>query len=295
MLDEYVSFGISGGTLNSLPNALGANSDVGLNMEGLPLFLIRLCTEMNWGEEKACFSSLCRCCADFCVEALLPTEEEASCVDLNNNGAAILKPALGRGLLRCVGATSADKFKKTIEQDAALERRFQQVPVEEPNVDDTVSILRGLRPRYEQHHNIAISEGAVLAAAQLSARYVSGRQLPDKAIDLLDEAAAAVRMMKTNKPDGLDMADRKITQLQKERDQLLRKNAGELAEAGTSNVAAAELQKIAQSLSIEKKSRKELQKKFDNERQIQDEYRRAYANNSFIKRKVQNAKMKIAQ
>ena len=214
---------------------------------------------------------------------------------MNNNGAAILKPALGRGLLRCVGATSADKFKKTIEQDAALERRFQQVPVEEPNVDDTVSILRGLRPRYEQHHNIAISEGAVLAAAQLSARYVSGRQLPDKAIDLLDEAAAAVRMMKTNKPDGLDMADRKITQLQKERDQLLRKNAGELAKAGTSNVAAAELQKIAQSLSIEKKSRKELQKKFDNERQIQDEYRRAYANNSFIKRKVQNAKMKIAQ
>ena len=214
---------------------------------------------------------------------------------MNNNGAAILKPALGRGLLRCVGATSADKFKKTIEQDAALERRFQQVPVEEPNVDDTVSILRGLRPRYEQHHNIAISEGAVLAAAQLSARYVSGRQLPDKAIDLLDEAAAAVRMMKTNKPDGLDMADRKITQLQKERDQLLRKNAGELAKAGTSNVAAAELQKIAQSLSIEKKSRKELQKKFDNERQIQDEYRRAYANNSFIKRKVQNAKIKIAQ
>ena len=214
---------------------------------------------------------------------------------MNNNGAAILKPALGRGLLRCVGATSADKFKKTIEQDAALERRFQQVPVEEPNVDDTVSILRGLRPRYEQHHNIAISEGALLAAAQLSARYVSGRQLPDKAIDLLDEAAAAVRMMKTHKPDGLDMADRKIAQLQKERDQLLRKNAGELAKAGTSNVAAAELQKIAAALSVEKKARKEMQSKYDTERRIQDEYRRAYANNSFIKRKVENAKMKIAQ
>lgn len=214
---------------------------------------------------------------------------------MNNNGAAILKPALGRGLLRCVGATSADKFKKTIEQDAALERRFQQVPVDEPNVDDTVSILRGLRPRYEQHHNIAISEGALLAAAQLSARYVSGRQLPDKAIDLLDEAAAAVRMMKTHKPDGLDMADRKIAQLQKERDQLLRKNAGELTKAGTSNVAAAELQKIAAALSVEKKARKEMQSKYDTERRIQDEYRRAYANNSFIKRKVENAKMKIAQ
>merc|ERR1712100_567699 len=91
-----------------------------------------------------------------------------------NNGSAILKPALGRGLLRCIGCTSMDKFKKSIETDAALERRFQQIPVEEPDVDFTVSILRGLRPRYEQHHNIAISEGALLSAAQLSARYVSG-------------------------------------------------------------------------------------------------------------------------
>lgn len=214
---------------------------------------------------------------------------------MNNNGAAILKPALGRGLLRCVGATSADKFKKTIEQDAALERRFQVVTVEEPSVDDTVSILRGLRPRYEQHHSIAISEGALLASAQLSARYVSGRQLPDKAIDLLDEAAAAVRMSKTSKPDGLDMADRRIAQLQKEREQLLRKNASELTKAGTSNIAAAELQKIAHSLSIEKKGRKEMQVKFETERRVQDEYRRAFANNSFIKRKVENAKMKIEQ
>ena len=214
---------------------------------------------------------------------------------MNNNGAAILKPALGRGLLRCVGATSADKFKKTIEQDAALERRFQVVTVEEPSVDDTVSILRGLRPRYEQHHSIAISEGALLASAQLSARYVSGRQLPDKAIDLLDEAAAAVRMSNTSKPDGLDMADRRIAQLQKEREQLLRKNASELTKAGTSNIAAAELQKIAHSLSIEKKGRKEMQVKFETERRVQDEYRRAFANNSFIKRKVENAKMKIEQ
>ena len=214
---------------------------------------------------------------------------------MNNNGAAILKPALGRGLLRCIGATSADKFKKTIETDAALERRFQQVPVEEPSVDDTVSILRGLRPRYEQHHNIAISEGAIIAAAQLSARYVSGRQLPDKAIDLLDEAAAAVRMMKTHKPEGLDMADRKITQLMKERDQLLRKNAGEQARAGSSNVAAAELQKIAAALKIEKKARKEMQVKYDLERRIQDEYRRAFANHSFIKRKLENARMKVKQ
>ena len=214
---------------------------------------------------------------------------------MNNNGAAILKPALGRGLLRCVGATSADKFKKTIEQDAALERRFQVVTVEEPSVDDTVSILRGLRPRYEQHHSIAISEGALLASAQLSARYVSGRQLPDKAIDLLDEAAAAVRMSKTSKPDGLDMDDRRIAQLQKEREKLLRKNASELTKAGTSNIAAAELQKIAHSLSIEKKGRKEMQVKFETERRVQDEYRRAFANNSFIKRKVENAKMKIEQ
>ena len=95
-----------------------------------------------------------------------------------NNGAAILKPALGRGLLRCIGASTTEKFKKTIEQDAALERRFQQVPVAEPDVDQTVSVLRGLRGKYEQHHAIKINESAVVAAAKLSARYVQGRCLP---------------------------------------------------------------------------------------------------------------------
>ena len=127
-----------------------------------------------------------------------------------NNGAAILKPALGRGLLKCIGASTTEKFKKTIEQDAALERRFQQVPVPEPDVDQTISVLRGLRARYESHHSIKINESAVVAAAKLSARYVSGRCLPDKAIDLLDEAAAAVRMQKTLKPEDLDVVDRKV-------------------------------------------------------------------------------------
>ena len=100
-----------------------------------------------------------------------------------NNGAAILKPALGRGLLKCIGASTTEKFKKTIEQDAALERRFQQVPVPEPDEEQTVSVLRGLRSKYEQHHAIKINESAVVAAAKLSARYVQGRCLPDKAID----------------------------------------------------------------------------------------------------------------
>merc|ERR1719440_945355 len=115
MLDEYVSFGISGGTLNSLPNALGANSDVGLNMEGLPLFLIRLCTEMNWGEEKACFSSLCRCCADFCVEALLPTEEDAARVESatsSQSEAAALNAAVEAGEFEDVAAAAAAASRK---------------------------------------------------------------------------------------------------------------------------------------------------------------------------------------
>lgn len=210
-----------------------------------------------------------------------------------NNGSAILKPALGRGLLRCIGCTSVDKFKKSIETDAALERRFQQIPVEEPDVDFTVSILRGLRQRYEQHHNIAISEGALLSAAQLSARYVSGRQLPDKAIDLLDEAAAAVRMNKSSKPEALDVCDRKIKQLQKERNQLLLKQRSENAKAGQNNIAAAELQKLAAQLHDEKKKRKELQKKVTSEMTCMNAYRQAQAQLAYTVRKIQNANAKV--
>ena len=170
-----------------------------------------------------------------------------------NNGAAILKPALGRGELKCIGASTTEKFKKTIEQDAALERRFQQVPVPEPDEEQTVSVLRGLRSKYEQHHAIKINESAVVAAAKLSARYVQGRCLPDKAIDLLDEAAAAVRMQKTLKPEDLDVVDRKVAQLTKERDQIRAKLQDEKYKPGTSGkIAAACLQGLNESLSKER-------------------------------------------
>ncbi|MBC6476853.1 MAG: ATP-dependent chaperone ClpB [Hormoscilla sp. GM7CHS1pb] len=129
----------------------------------------------------------------------------------------LLKPMLSRGELRCIGATTLDEYRKYIEKDAALERRFQQVYVDQPTVEDTVSILRGLKERYEVHHGVKISDSALVAAAALSTRYISDRFLPDKAIDLMDEAAARLKMEITSKPEELDEIDRKILQLEMER------------------------------------------------------------------------------
>ncbi|MFB2937892.1 ATP-dependent chaperone ClpB [Aerosakkonemataceae cyanobacterium BLCC-F154] len=129
----------------------------------------------------------------------------------------LLKPMLARGELRCIGATTLDEYRKYIEKDAALERRFQQVYVDQPSVEDTVSILRGLKERYEVHHGVKISDSALVAAATLSTRYISDRFLPDKAIDLVDEAAARLKMEITSKPEELDEVDRKILQLEMER------------------------------------------------------------------------------
>jgi ATP-dependent Clp protease ATP-binding subunit ClpB len=129
----------------------------------------------------------------------------------------LLKPMLARGELRCIGATTLDEYRKYIEKDAALERRFQQVYVDQPNVTDTVSILRGLKERYELHHGVNIADSALVAAAVLSTRYISDRFLPDKAIDLVDEAAAKLKMEITSKPEELDEIDRKILQLEMER------------------------------------------------------------------------------
>jgi ATP-dependent Clp protease ATP-binding subunit ClpB len=129
----------------------------------------------------------------------------------------LLKPMLARGELRCIGATTLDEYRKYIEKDAALERRFQQVYVDQPSVEDTISILRGLKDRYETHHNVKISDSSLVAAATLSTRYISDRFLPDKAIDLVDEAAAKLKMESTSKPEELDEIDRKILQLEMER------------------------------------------------------------------------------
>ncbi|MFM2280490.1 MAG: ATP-dependent Clp protease, partial [Pseudomonadota bacterium] len=132
----------------------------------------------------------------------------------------LLKPALARGELHCVGATTLDEYRKHVEKDAALARRFQPVFVEEPTVEDTISILRGLKEKYEQHHKVRISDSALVAAATLSNRYITDRFLPDKAIDLMDEAASRLRMQVDSKPEELDELDRRIIQLKIEREAL---------------------------------------------------------------------------
>ncbi|MGB5120762.1 MAG: ATP-dependent chaperone ClpB, partial [Vibrio fluvialis] len=132
----------------------------------------------------------------------------------------MLKPALARGELHCVGATTLDEYRQYIEKDPALERRFQKVLVDEPSVEDTVAILRGLKERYELHHHVEITDPAIVAAASLSHRYVSDRQLPDKAIDLIDEAASSIRMQMDSKPEALDKLERKIIQLKIEQQAL---------------------------------------------------------------------------
>ena len=153
----------------------------------------------------------------------------------------LLKPALARGELHCVGATTLDEYRKHVEKDAALARRFQPVFVSQPTVEDTISILRGLKEKYEAHHGVRIADPAIIAAATLSDRYIADRFLPDKAIDLMDEAASRQRMQVNSKPEELDELDRRIMQLKIEQEALkketdtaskdrLKKLAGELAE-----------------------------------------------------------------
>ena len=155
----------------------------------------------------------------------------------------LLKPALARGELHCIGATTLDEYRKHVEKDAALARRFQPVFVNEPSVEDTVSILRGLKDKYEQHHGVRITDGAIVAAATLSHRYIADRFLPDKAIDLVDEAAARLKMQVDSKPEELDSIDREIVRLKIEQEALkkesdpgskerLKKLEGELVVAG---------------------------------------------------------------
>ena len=140
----------------------------------------------------------------------------------------MLKPALARGELHCVGATTLNEYRQYIEKDAALERRFQKVLVDEPSEEDTIAILRGLKERYEVHHKVAITDGAIIAAAKLSHRYITDRQLPDKAIDLIDEAASRIRMEIDSKPEVLDRLERRLIQLKVEA-QALKKEDDEAA------------------------------------------------------------------
>jgi ATP-dependent Clp protease ATP-binding subunit ClpB len=132
----------------------------------------------------------------------------------------MLKPALARGELHCIGATTLDEYRQFIEKDAALERRFQKVLVNEPTVEDTIAILRGLKERYEVHHGVEITDPAIVAAATLSHRYVTDRKLPDKAIDLIDEAASHIRMEIDSKPEEMDKLERRLIQFKIEREAL---------------------------------------------------------------------------
>src|SRR5476651_1921806 len=134
----------------------------------------------------------------------------------------MLKPALARGELHCIGATTLDEYRKYIEKDAALERRFQKVMVNEPSVEDTIAILRGLKEKYEVHHGVDITDPAIVAAAELSQRYITDRFLPDKAIDLIDEAASRIKMEIDSKPEVMDRLDRRIIQLKIEREAMKR-------------------------------------------------------------------------
>ncbi|HEY2526722.1 MAG TPA: ATP-dependent chaperone ClpB [Xanthobacteraceae bacterium] len=170
----------------------------------------------------------------------------------------LLKPALARGELHCIGATTLDEYKKHVEKDAALARRFQPVYVDEPNVEDTISILRGLKDKYEAHHGVRITDGALVAAATLSHRYITDRFLPDKAIDLVDEAAARLKMQVDSKPEELDTVDREIVRLKIEQEALKKeRDPGSRARLNTLEVQLKTLEKQSADLTARWKSEKE--------------------------------------
>jgi ATP-dependent Clp protease ATP-binding subunit ClpB len=176
----------------------------------------------------------------------------------------ILKPMLARGELRCIGATTLDEYRKYIEKDAALERRFQSVLVGEPNVVDTISILRGLKERYEGHHGVSITDTALVAAATLSNRYISDRFLPDKAIDLVDEAAAKLKMEITSKPEELDEVDRKILQLEMERLSIAKDD---------DSISRERLEKLEKELANLKEEQSEINAQWQSEKEVIDQIR----------------------
>ncbi|KAJ8439045.1 hypothetical protein Cgig2_014465 [Carnegiea gigantea] len=171
----------------------------------------------------------------------------------------LLKPMLGRGELRCIGATTLDEYRKYIEKDPALERRFQQVYVDQPSVEDTISILRGLRERYELHHGVRISDGALVEAAVLSDRYISGRFLPDKAIDLVDEAAAKLKMEITSKPTALDEINRSVLKIEMERLSLVNDN---------DKASKERLSRLDAELSLLKEKQAELTEQWEHEKTV---------------------------
>ncbi len=178
----------------------------------------------------------------------------------------LLKPALARGTLRTIGATTLKEYRKYVEKDAALERRFQPVMVKEPSIDDAISILRGIKEKYETHHGVRIQDNAIVAAVKLSDRYVSDRFLPDKAIDLMDEAAAGIRIELDSKPTALDQLEKKIRQLEIEREELKKEK---------DEASKQRLQEIEKSLAELKEENNQLELHWKNEKEVIDRIKQA--------------------
>ncbi len=189
----------------------------------------------------------------------------------------MLKPALARGELHCVGATTLDEYRKYIEKDAALERRFQKVQVNEPTVEDTIAILRGLKERYEVHHGVDISDPAIVAAATLSHRYISDRQLPDKAIDLIDEAGSRIRMEMDSKPEVMDKLERRLIQLKIERE-AMKKDSDKASQKRLKTLEAAIL---------------ELEKEYSDLEEIWKAEKAALQGSATIKEKLEQARFQL--
>jgi ATP-dependent Clp protease ATP-binding subunit ClpB len=187
----------------------------------------------------------------------------------NMDAGNLLKPMLARGELRCIGATTLDEFRKYIEKDAALERRFQQVLIAQPNVEDTISILRGLKDRYEIHHNVKITDSALVAAAVLSNRYIPDRFLPDKAIDLVDEAAAKLKMEMTSKPGELETIERRLMQLEMEK--LSLEQEAPRSRSGTSFQSSGDrLARVLQEIKELNPKKQSLETQWQGEKQVLD-------------------------
>lgn len=200
----------------------------------------------------------------------------------------LLKPMLARGELRCIGATTLDEYRKHIEKDAALERRFQQVYVGQPSVEDTISILRGLKERYEVHHKVNISDSAVVAAATLSDRYISDRFLPDKAIDLIDEAAAKLNMENTSKPAELEVIERRLRQLEMEKLSLEGEGQSVVA-IGAYRGSKERLDKIDQEILDLKRQEGELSFQWDSEKHLLDAINALKEEEEQLHRKIERA------
>ena len=196
----------------------------------------------------------------------------------------LLKPMLARGELRCIGATTLDEFRKNIEKDPALERRFQQVFVGEPSVEDTISILRGLKDRYERHHGVKITDSALVAAATLSFRYISDRFLPDKAIDLVDEAAAHLKMEITSKPVELEVIDRRVMQLEMEKLSIEGEGKGALSPA-----IGPRIERITSEIDILKVKQEKLSSQWSGEKQLLDSINKLKAEEDQLRVQIEQA------